>query len=109
VDEPSTGHRLNHGADRLVVDLIDPASEPPQRIDVERDGELVDVLALIGEQANVELLSTEIESSLQHVERVPLGARFSVTTASVSPKGDPPSWQSHLDRNQALDAAGLRE
>jgi hypothetical protein len=76
VDEPSTGHRLDRGADRLVVDLIDPASEPPQRVDVGRDGEPVEVSALLIQQADIELLPTEIQSSVQHVERVLLGARF---------------------------------
>jgi hypothetical protein len=52
------------------------------------------MLSLLGKQANVNFLSTEIESSVQHVERVLLGARFSVNTTSVAPKGDPPSWQS---------------
>jgi hypothetical protein len=46
------------------------------------------------QETDVELLATEIESSVQHVERVLLGARFPVNTASVSPAGDPSSWQS---------------
>jgi hypothetical protein len=29
VDEAGAGHRLDHGADRLVVDLLDAAGEPP--------------------------------------------------------------------------------
>jgi hypothetical protein len=94
VDEPRSGHRLDHRADRLSVDLVETAGEPLQRVDVGRDGELVKVLSLTGEQANIELLATEVESSVQHVERVLLGARFSVNTSSVSPKGDPSSWQS---------------
>jgi hypothetical protein len=39
------------------VDLIDPTRERPQAIDVGRDGELVEMLSVIGEQADVELLS----------------------------------------------------
>ena len=46
VDEPSAGHRLDHGADGLCVDVVDPAGEGPQRAGVGRDGELVEVLAL---------------------------------------------------------------
>ena len=73
VDDPGAGHRLDHRADRLAVDLLDSASERSQRVDVGRDGELVEVLSLIGEQADVELASTEIESSVQHVKRASLG------------------------------------
>jgi hypothetical protein len=47
VDESSSGHRLDLGADRFGVDLLDPAGEGSQRVDVGWDGELVDVLALI--------------------------------------------------------------
>jgi hypothetical protein len=74
---------------------LDSAGEPPQRVDVRWDGELVEVLAVIPQLANVELSAAEIQSSVQHVERVVLGARFSVNTASVSPAGDPSSWQSY--------------
>jgi hypothetical protein len=35
MDEPRPGHRLDDGRDRLGVDLVDPAGEPPQRVDVE--------------------------------------------------------------------------
>jgi hypothetical protein len=35
------------GADRLSVDLVDPPREPAQRVDVGRDGELVEVLSAI--------------------------------------------------------------
>jgi hypothetical protein len=30
VDDPGAGHRLDHGADRLAVDPLDPAGERPQ-------------------------------------------------------------------------------
>jgi hypothetical protein len=92
VDEAGAGHRLDHRADRLSVDLRDPAGEPSQRVDVGRDGELVEMRSLLGEQADVELLATEIESSVQHVSGPPW-CSFSVNTASVSP-GGPSSWQS---------------
>jgi hypothetical protein len=72
VDESGAGHRLDHCADRLAVDLLYPAGECLQRVDVGRDGELVEVLSLIGEQANVNFAAAEIESSVQHVERASL-------------------------------------
>ena len=58
VDDPGAGHRLDHRADRLGVDLFDPSGERLQRVDVRRDGELVQVLSLIGEQADIELATT---------------------------------------------------
>ena len=42
-------------ADRLVVGLLDPPGERFQGAGVGRDDELVEVLSLIGEQADVEL------------------------------------------------------
>jgi hypothetical protein len=42
------------------MDLLDPPREGSQRVDVGRDGELVQVLSLIGEQSDVELLSTQV-------------------------------------------------
>jgi hypothetical protein len=42
------------------VDLVDPAGQRSQALDVRRDGELVEVLALLGEQADVKLSPTEI-------------------------------------------------
>jgi hypothetical protein len=58
VDDPGAGHRLDDGADGLCVNLFDAPSERSQRVDVGRDGELVQALPLIGEQADVELLAT---------------------------------------------------
>ena len=58
VDDPCAGHRLDHRADRLAMDFLDAASEPSQRVDVGRYGKLVQMLSLIGEQANVKLLAT---------------------------------------------------
>jgi hypothetical protein len=40
------------------MDFLDATREPSQRVDVGRYGELVQMLSLIGEQANVKLLST---------------------------------------------------
>ena len=60
VDDPRAGHRLDHGADRLPMDFHDSASEPSQRVDVGRHGELVQMFSLVGEHANVELLSTQV-------------------------------------------------
>ena len=66
VDEPGAGHRLDDGADRLTVDLLDSSREPSQRLDVRGDGELVEVLPSVGEQTDVDLASTEIQSGMQH-------------------------------------------
>ena len=49
VDDPRAGHRLDHRADRLAVDLLDSAGEDPQGVDVGRDGELIQMLAVIAE------------------------------------------------------------
>jgi hypothetical protein len=40
------------------VDFLDAASEPSQRVDVGRYDKLIQMLPLIGEQANIKLLST---------------------------------------------------
>jgi hypothetical protein len=79
--------------DRLAVHLLDAPGEPPQRVDVGWNGELVEMLPVVGEQTNIELLSTEIESSVQHVKRGLLGARL-VDTAERFTNGGRPSWQS---------------
>jgi hypothetical protein len=60
MDEPGAGHRLDDGADRLGVNLLDPPCQRAQRVDVRRDGELVEVLSSIGEQTDVELSATEV-------------------------------------------------
>jgi hypothetical protein len=60
VDEPHAGHRLDDGRDGLGVDLVDAPSQPSQGVDVGRDGELIEMLSPIGEQADVELLPAQI-------------------------------------------------
>ena len=40
------------------MDFLDAASEPSKRVDIGRYDELVQMLSLIGEQANVKLLAT---------------------------------------------------
>jgi hypothetical protein len=42
------------------MDLLDAPGERSQRVDVGRDGELIEVLSPIREQADVELSPTEI-------------------------------------------------
>jgi hypothetical protein len=66
VDEPGAGHRLDHRADRLAVGLLDSAGEAPQCVGVRRRGQLIEVLSGLGEQTDVELLSAEIQSGVQH-------------------------------------------
>jgi hypothetical protein len=48
------------------MDLLDPAGEGSQPVCVGRRRELVEVLASLGEQADVDSLSTEIQSGVQH-------------------------------------------
>jgi hypothetical protein len=60
VDQASAGHRLDHRADALSVDLLDSAGEGLQRVDIRWNGELVKVLSAIAQQADVEPLSTEV-------------------------------------------------
>ena len=66
VDEAGTGHRLDHRAHRLPIDLVDPPRERPQRIRVRRRGELVDLLSRLGQQTDVDLPSAEIQPGVQH-------------------------------------------
>jgi hypothetical protein len=66
VEEPGAGHRLDDGADGLAMDLLDPAREGSQRVGVGRNGELVEVLARIRAQADVNFLPAEVQSSVQH-------------------------------------------
>jgi hypothetical protein len=60
VEEPGAGHRLDHRADGLAMDLLDPPRQGPQAVDVGRDGELVEMLPLIAQQADVKLPSTQV-------------------------------------------------
>jgi hypothetical protein len=46
VDEPGAGHRLDHGANRLAVDLVDPASERSEPLDIGPDCELIEMIPL---------------------------------------------------------------
>jgi hypothetical protein len=66
VDEASTGHRLDHRANRLAIALLDPPRQAPQRVRVRRHRQLSQPLPLPGEQADVDLLSAQIQSSVQH-------------------------------------------
>ena len=66
MDEAGAGHRLDDGADRLAVELGDAMGERSQRIDIGRDGELVQRLSITREQTDVNLPSAEIQSGVQH-------------------------------------------
>jgi hypothetical protein len=66
VDKASAGHRLDHRADRLAIALLDPHRKAPQRTTVRRRGELVQLLSLLAEQANIDLPSAEIQAGVQH-------------------------------------------
>jgi hypothetical protein len=52
------------------------------------------MLPSVGEQADIKLLATEIESSVQHVKRASLVLRRLVNTTERFTNGGPPSWQS---------------
>ena len=52
MDQTRAGHRLDHCADGLAMDLLDSASEGLQRVDVGRNGELVEVLSVVAQQAD---------------------------------------------------------
>jgi hypothetical protein len=105
VDETGAGHRLDDGRDGLAVDLLDPAGEGSRRADVGRDGELVQVRSLIGEQTDVDFLSTE--SSVQHVKRALLGARRLVITTERVTNGGPSSRQSKAGSGDPMAGAHL--
>jgi hypothetical protein len=66
VDNTGTGHRLDHGADRLAIDLADPPGQGPPRVSVRRTGELVEMLAPIGQQTDIDLPPAQIQPSVQH-------------------------------------------
>jgi hypothetical protein len=85
-DEAGAGHRLDHRADGLAVDPFDPARESSQRLTIWWRDELVEVFSLVGEQTDVELASTQIQSSVQHVGRASSVLVFR-DTSSVSPTG----------------------
>jgi hypothetical protein len=66
MDETGTGHRLDHGADRLCVYLVDSSRKRSQRVEVRGDGELIEVLSLIVQKTDLDLASTEIQPGMQH-------------------------------------------
>jgi len=70
VDETRAGHRLNHSAHRLAV-LQDPPRKPANTIVVARPSELLDQLAALEQQANIEPVATQIQSSVQHEDGPP--------------------------------------
>jgi hypothetical protein len=91
VDEAGAGHRLDNGAHRLTP-AFDAPDEAYEVVEVGRRLELLDDLALVGEQADVEAVSTHVESSVQHDEWASSGGSW-FDAGSVSPRG-PPSSQS---------------
>jgi hypothetical protein len=77
VHEPRAVHRLDHRPDRLPVqrNAIGQAAQP---VDIGRRRGLRDQFAVMREQADVEPVSTEIQSSVQH-DGGPPRARSSMT------------------------------
>jgi hypothetical protein len=56
VDEAGAGHRLDHRANRLAIDIVDPPRKRSQRVRVRRRRQLVDVFSRLGQQTDVDLL-----------------------------------------------------
>ena len=71
VDEPSTSHRLDDGADGLCVNVVHSSRERSQRVEVRRDGELVELFPVVIQKTDVDLVSTEIQSGVQHCNGPP--------------------------------------
>jgi hypothetical protein len=63
VDEPRPGHRLDHRPDRLS---LQPRGQMTQTIGIGRRRRVLDHLAGIVDQADVEPTSTQIQTSVQH-------------------------------------------
>jgi hypothetical protein len=87
VNEPGAGHRLDAGADRLSVHLIDPPRQPAQRVDVGRNREPVETLSPPPQQADIKPLPTEVAPSTQHVKRGLLGTRLADTAERLTNRG----------------------
>ncbi len=58
--EPGAGHRLDDGADLLTMDLLDPAGQSSERVDVGRHSKLIEMLPLVAHKADVDLPTAEI-------------------------------------------------
>jgi hypothetical protein len=56
VDEAGAGDRLDHRANRLAIDIVDPPRKRSQRVRVRRRRQLVDVFSRLGQQTDVDLL-----------------------------------------------------
>jgi hypothetical protein len=77
VNEPRAVHRLDHAADPRALHR-GAGRQAAQPVGIGRRGPLVDDLPLVGDQTDVDLASTQIQSSVQH-EDGPPRARSSVT------------------------------
>jgi hypothetical protein len=75
VHEPRTVHRLDHGTHAVTRQ---PPRQPPQPVGVGRHHGLGDQLAMLVDQADIEPLAAQIQTSVQH-ENGPPRARSSVT------------------------------
>ena len=91
---------LGMGSARRDLDFVIELLRESGVEEVSYDDDLVALAEANGARAFDAL--TEIESSVQHVGRVLLGARFPVNTASVSLAGDPSSWQSEAVHRDAF-------
>jgi hypothetical protein len=63
VHEPRPVHRLHHATHPLVVHR-NPPGQPIQAIAIRRRGKVIDQLSLIGDQAYVNALATQIQPNV---------------------------------------------
>jgi len=68
--KPSSSHRLDHALHRLTVSQ-DAARQAAKPVSVRWRGELLNDLSVLRQQADVELLATQIQSSVQHTNGPP--------------------------------------
>jgi hypothetical protein len=47
------------------MDLLDPAGQSSERVDVGRDSKLIEMLPLVAQKADVDLPTAEIQSGMQ--------------------------------------------
>ena len=108
MDEARTVHRLHHRPHRPAVFRRDALGQTAQAVGVKRRRQLVDQLPLIGDQADVDTLATQIQPNMQHDVRGLLPGRSSVTTRACHRRGPPSSHSVAVVCYRAVRAVALR-
>jgi hypothetical protein len=72
--EPRPVHRLHHTSDRLVIDRH-AAGHAVQAVTVRRRHEMINQLAPVADQADIDPLATEVQANTQHALSPPPRAR----------------------------------